>query len=351
MRSAKTSRLGRSTQKKKTRPAPKPHRPAKRTGRRGTPEVSVRGSQDNTPAAPKRAKTVYVAMSADLIHPGHLNIINTARELGEVTVGLLTDQAIASYKRLPFLSFEQRKVIVEQPQGRRTGHSAGDARLRSQPAHAASRLRRARRRLADRRSEGDARPRHRRARRVGRTAGRAARTPRASRRRSSIASAREIGTTPEIRLRRLRRLLYAKPLVRLLEAHSGLTGLIVENATVQAERRAARVRRHVAEQPDRLDHQGQARHRMRRPDLAHHDDSGHPRDHDQAGRLRRRHRRHPRALRLHREDARAARRLGGHHRGQGRPEEELAVRHRRRADAGRHRTTSRTRSRSASGRR
>ena len=41
-------------------------------------------------------------------------------------------------------------------------------------------------------------------------------------------SAREIGTTPEIRLRRLRRLLYAKPLVRLLEAHSGLTGLIVE---------------------------------------------------------------------------------------------------------------------------
>ena len=42
-------------------------------------------------------KTVYVGMSADLIHPGHLNIIRVAAELGEVTVGLLTDKAIVSY--------------------------------------------------------------------------------------------------------------------------------------------------------------------------------------------------------------------------------------------------------------
>jgi len=54
-------------------------------------------------------------MSADLIHPGHLNIIKTAGELGEVTVGLLTDQAIASYKRLPFLSYEQRKYGGIEP--------------------------------------------------------------------------------------------------------------------------------------------------------------------------------------------------------------------------------------------
>ena len=60
-----------------------------------------------------RRKTVYVGMSADLLHPGHLNIIKKARELGDVIVGLLTDTAIASYKRLPYLSFEQRKVIVE----------------------------------------------------------------------------------------------------------------------------------------------------------------------------------------------------------------------------------------------
>lgn len=50
-------------------------------------------------------KTVYVALSADLIHPGHLNIINEARKHGRVIVGLLTDRVIASYKRLPFLSY------------------------------------------------------------------------------------------------------------------------------------------------------------------------------------------------------------------------------------------------------
>ena len=62
-------------------------------------------------------KKVYVAMSADLIHHGHLNVINEARKLGEVTIGLLTDKAIASYKRLPFLSYEQRKNIIENIKG------------------------------------------------------------------------------------------------------------------------------------------------------------------------------------------------------------------------------------------
>jgi len=57
-------------------------------------------------------KKVYVGMSADLIHPGHLNIINEAKKYGEVIVCVLTDKAIASYKRLPFLSFEQRKFIA-----------------------------------------------------------------------------------------------------------------------------------------------------------------------------------------------------------------------------------------------
>ncbi|HSM44824.1 MAG TPA: adenylyltransferase/cytidyltransferase family protein, partial [Acidimicrobiia bacterium] len=60
---------------------------------------------------------VYVAMSADLIHPGHINILNHASELGEVTVGLLTDAAIASYKRLPHMTFDQRKTVVESLAG------------------------------------------------------------------------------------------------------------------------------------------------------------------------------------------------------------------------------------------
>ena len=56
-------------------------------------------------------------MSADLIHPGHINIIKEAAKLGEVTVGVLTDKAIASYKRLPFMSYEQRKEVVENIKG------------------------------------------------------------------------------------------------------------------------------------------------------------------------------------------------------------------------------------------
>lgn len=56
-------------------------------------------------------------MSADLVHPGHLNIIHTGRQLGRVIIGLLTDQAIASYKRVPYLNFEQRKIVVESISG------------------------------------------------------------------------------------------------------------------------------------------------------------------------------------------------------------------------------------------
>ena len=60
---------------------------------------------------------VYLGMSADLVHPGHINIINEAAKLGEVTVGLLNDSAIASYKRIPYMTYEQRKNVVENIKG------------------------------------------------------------------------------------------------------------------------------------------------------------------------------------------------------------------------------------------
>ena len=62
-------------------------------------------------------KKVYVGMSADLIHPGHINILREAAKLGDVIVGLLTDKAIASYKRLPFMSYDQRKEVIEHIKG------------------------------------------------------------------------------------------------------------------------------------------------------------------------------------------------------------------------------------------
>lgn len=63
-------------------------------------------------------QVIYVAMSADLIHPGHINILKIAHQKadeigGKVIVGLLTDKAIASYKRLPYMDYEQRKAVLE----------------------------------------------------------------------------------------------------------------------------------------------------------------------------------------------------------------------------------------------
>ncbi len=58
-------------------------------------------------------KTVYLAMSADLITPGHISIIQEARTMAEVVIGLLIDSAIAGYQRLPYMRYEERKVVLE----------------------------------------------------------------------------------------------------------------------------------------------------------------------------------------------------------------------------------------------
>ena len=58
-------------------------------------------------------KKVYVGMAADYLHVGHINIIHEASKYGEIIVGLLTDEAIASYKRVPVTTYEQRKKVVE----------------------------------------------------------------------------------------------------------------------------------------------------------------------------------------------------------------------------------------------
>ena len=62
-------------------------------------------------------KKVYVPMAADLLHEGHLNIINEAKKLGKVVIGLLTDKAIAEYKEIPILNYEQRKIVMESIKG------------------------------------------------------------------------------------------------------------------------------------------------------------------------------------------------------------------------------------------
>tara|TARA_B110000027_G_C16107299_1_gene295924 strand:+ start:189 stop:1496 length:1308 start_codon:yes stop_codon:yes gene_type:complete len=57
-------------------------------------------------------KTVYVPLAVDFIHSGHLNIIKVAKKYGKVIIGLLTDEAISQYKRLPILNYDERLRIV-----------------------------------------------------------------------------------------------------------------------------------------------------------------------------------------------------------------------------------------------
>ncbi|MFT4186387.1 MAG: phosphoenolpyruvate mutase [Micrococcaceae bacterium] len=62
-------------------------------------------------------KTVYMAFSTDVVHGGHINIIKKAAELGELTIGLLSDEVIASFKRFPLLPAAERKEIIENIAG------------------------------------------------------------------------------------------------------------------------------------------------------------------------------------------------------------------------------------------
>lgn len=181
-----------------------------------------------------KKKTVYVGMSADLIHPGHLNILSRAQELGEVTVGLLTDRAIASYKRLPYMEFEQRKTVIQSVKG--VAHVVAQETLDYVPNLEALRpdfvvhgddwrsgvQRETRQRVIDC---------------LKTWGGELVEVPYTHGISSSQLNAalKEIGTTPDIRRRSFKRLINSKEIVRLMGIHNGLTGLLVEETTVELE--------------------------------------------------------------------------------------------------------------------
>ena len=177
------------------------------------------------------SKRVYVAMSADIIHPGHLNIVKEAAKLGEVTVGVLTDAAIASYKRLPYMNYEQRAAVVRALKGvaevipqEQLDYIPNLLKLKPDyVVHG-----------TDWREGVQAKTRQRVIDTLATWGGELV-EPEYTEGISSTQlnkAIREVGTTPDIRRRRLRRLLNAKPIVRVMEAHSGLSGLIVENTCV-----------------------------------------------------------------------------------------------------------------------
>ena len=62
-------------------------------------------------------KTIYAGMAADLIHHGHINLIKKARKYGLIIIGILSDEAVESYKRKPIFNYNQRKLIFENIKG------------------------------------------------------------------------------------------------------------------------------------------------------------------------------------------------------------------------------------------
>ncbi len=177
-------------------------------------------------------KKVYVAMSADFIHNGHINIIKEARKLGEVTIGLLTDEAIATYRRTPVLKYQQRKEILENVMGVKE----------IIPQHTLEYTENLRKLKPDYVVHGtdwktgvQSKIREKVIEVLKEWDGELV-EPEYIPGLSSTDLIKEklgFGTTPERRIKKLRELIAIKPIVRILEVHSGLTGRIVEETRLE----------------------------------------------------------------------------------------------------------------------
>ena len=179
-------------------------------------------------------KKVYLGMIADIMHPGLINIINEGAKYGNVIIGLYTDKAIASHKRLPVLTYEQRKEVVENIKGvtevvPQDEYSYVPNLRKYSPDYIIH---------GDDWKEGaDKKIRMEVFEVMNEIGGKVIEIPYTHGINSSqLAEDIEgFGTTPEVRMKRLRRLIDAKPIVRILESHCGLTGLIAEKISAEVD--------------------------------------------------------------------------------------------------------------------
>ena len=178
------------------------------------------------------AKTVYLGMIGDIMHPGLINIINQGAKYGDVMIGLFTDKAIATHKRLPYLTYEQRKNVIENIKGvssivPQDEWSYVPNLLKYKPDYIIH---------GDDWQQGpDKYIRDDVFKTMEKLGGEVIEIPytkgiSASGLKEEMDS---LGVTPQQRLASLRRLITAKPIVRILESHNGLTGLIAEHTSVE----------------------------------------------------------------------------------------------------------------------
>ena len=176
-------------------------------------------------------RTVYMCFSTEYIHSGHMAIINKARRLGRLIIGVLSDEAVASYKRFPLIPFEERKALLE--------NVAGVERV--VPQETLSYARNLRELMPDYVVHGDdwcegfQKPIRQEVLDVlAEYGGKLVEYPYSHnpKFKEIDAAHRAEAAMPDIRRGRLRKLIGMKGLVTAMEAHSGITGLIVEKTTV-----------------------------------------------------------------------------------------------------------------------
>ena len=177
-------------------------------------------------------KKVYLGMVADIMHPGLTRIINEGARYGDVIMGLFTDKAVAEYKRLPYLTYEQRKEVVENIKG------VSEVVAQDEWSYIPN-LRRLKPDYIihgdDWKLGMDMELREEVIKTMAEWGGQVIEIPYTKGINSSalVEEQKTIGTTPENRMKMLRRLIASKPVVRILEAHDGLCGLIIENVQVE----------------------------------------------------------------------------------------------------------------------
>ena len=179
----------------------------------------------------KKKILVYVGLSADILHEGHINILKTANKLGEVTVGLLTDKAIASYKKIPHLSYKQREIVLKNmkyvkkviPQNTLDYRPNLNLLKPKYVVHG-----------DDWQTGIQKVTRMQVIKTLKKWNGKLIEPKYTKNISSSLIKENilRVGTSPDKRKSKLRRIMEAKKIVRILESHSALTGLIIENLKV-----------------------------------------------------------------------------------------------------------------------
>ena len=180
----------------------------------------------------KNEKTVYMCMSTDVIHGGHIAILNKAKKLGKLIIGVLSDEAVSSYKRFPLVPFEERKKLYQNLDGvykvvEQKTLSYKDNLKKLKPDYVVH---------GDNWKSGYQKPiRAEVVELLASYGGKLVEFPYSKDQKYMEIDdlmRREL-SLPNIRRQRLKRALDMKGLITAMEAHSGLTGLIVEKTTVE----------------------------------------------------------------------------------------------------------------------